>query len=60
MIMEFCLCAVIGDSFVVVKSQFLLKPLLNESPTRFSTSIFFHHSNPHRPLTNGLKYFDFG
>ena len=29
------------------------------SPTRFSTSILFHHSNQPGPLTNGLKYFRF-
>ena len=28
-----------------------------DSPTRFSTSGFFHHSNQSGPLTNRLKYF---
>ena len=30
-----------------------------DSPTRFSTFSFFHHSNQPGPLTNGLKYFRF-
>ena len=30
-----------------------------DSPTRFSTSCFFHHLNQPEPLTNGLKYFRF-
>ena len=34
----------------------LLKEHWN-SPTRFSTPSFFHHSNWSGPLTNGLKYF---
>ena len=29
------------------------------SPTRFSTSIFFHNSNQPRPLINKFKYFRF-
>ena len=30
-----------------------------DSPTRFSTSCFFHHLNQPETLTNGLKYFSF-
>ena len=31
--------------------------LKKECVTRFSTSIFFHDSNPSGPLINSLKYF---
>ena len=33
--------------------------LQRDSPTRFLTSSFFHHSNQPGPLINGFKYFRF-
>ena len=37
-----------------------LRSFLKDSPTRFSTSSFFQHSNLPGPLTNELTYFSLG
>ena len=46
-----CVINILPSIYIVI--------LKRDSPTRFSTSSFFHHSNLSGALTNGLKYFRF-
>ena len=49
-------CLNIFLTYFLFKKRFLFI-YLRDSPTRFSTSSFFHNSNLPGPMTNGLKVF---